>query len=191
MNDIQKEFNISTYGGKYFDPENPHLTDVDIKDIAHALSLITRANGHFEEFFSVGSHSINCALESLARENHPEVSLACLLHDSAEAYIGDMTRPLKIRFPRFKEIEVALQTVIFQKYVGVKSFPPPYWNEVIDIDNSMLFYEFKEFHPTFNVKKEVSEIHIDIRQMKKDNAIVEREFLSLFYKLKKQISAIE
>lgn len=190
MKDTFEQFYISTYGGKYFDPEKPSAEDIDIVDIAHALSLITRANGHFEEFFSVASHSVNCALESIARGNAPEVSLACLLHDGAEAYIGDMTRPLKIRFPLFKDIEVALQTVIFKKYANVDSFPPPYWGEVMDIDNSMLFYEFKELHPTGNIHKKVSEIHIDIKNMKKADKFVEREFLSLFYELKKQISAL-
>lgn len=185
MNDIKKQFYISTYSGKYFDPEKPGMEDIDINDIAHALSMLARANGHFEDFFSVGAHSVNCALESMARGNSPKVSLACLLHDGAEAYIGDMTRPLKIRFPKFKEIEVALQNAIFQKYANVETFPPPYWNEVMDIDNSMLFFEFKEFHPTLNIQKEVSEIHIDIKQMKKESTIVEMEFLNLFYELKK------
>lgn len=44
---------ISTINKIRFDPTNPSEDDIDIRDIAHALSMMTRANGHFTEFYSV------------------------------------------------------------------------------------------------------------------------------------------
>ena len=93
---------ISTINKIRFDPTNPSEDDIDIRDIAHALSMMTRANGHFTEFYSVARHSVNCALEATARGYPKRVALFCLLHDSAESYIGDMTRPLKMHFPKVR-----------------------------------------------------------------------------------------
>ena len=58
---------ITTVTGKHFYPLNPNQQDIDIEDIAHALSLICRANGHFRHFYSVAQHSIACAEEAIAR----------------------------------------------------------------------------------------------------------------------------
>lgn len=55
---------ILTYSKIKFYPLEPVIYNINIKDIAHALSLMTRANGHFEYFYSVGQHSINCYREA-------------------------------------------------------------------------------------------------------------------------------
>ena len=48
-----------TYSKIMFDPLQPDTALIDIQDIAHALSMLCRANGHFPIFYSVGQHSIN------------------------------------------------------------------------------------------------------------------------------------
>ena len=58
---------ITTYTGKLFDPTNPNIDGIDIVDIAHALSLLCRGNGHVKYFYSVGQHSISCYREAKAR----------------------------------------------------------------------------------------------------------------------------
>ena len=58
---------IKTYTGVMFDPLSPDTELIDIVDIAHALSMLCRANGHFRSFYSVGQHSINCMREAKAR----------------------------------------------------------------------------------------------------------------------------
>ena len=58
---------ITTYTKKHFTIMEPKMADIDINDIAHALSLMTRANGHFSQFYSVGQHSVGCAYEALER----------------------------------------------------------------------------------------------------------------------------
>lgn len=42
---------ITTYTGEYFYPANPDPEGIHIKDIAHALSMICRGNGHVKTFF--------------------------------------------------------------------------------------------------------------------------------------------
>ena len=45
---------IATYTKKMFDPVHPDTAKIDVVDIAHSLSLLCRANGHFPTFYSVG-----------------------------------------------------------------------------------------------------------------------------------------
>ena len=96
---------IKTYTGIMFDPLNPNADLINIADIAHALSMLCRANGHFKSFYSVGQHSINCMNEARTRNYSQRVQLACLLHDASEAYLSDITRPVKAELPRYREIE--------------------------------------------------------------------------------------
>lgn len=107
---------ITTYTKLSFSPLDPKPEDIRIADIAHALSLMTRANGHFKWFYSVAQHSINCALEARAMGCDRKVQLACLLHDASEAYLSDITRPVKKHLPSYLEIENKLQGTIHQVY---------------------------------------------------------------------------
>ncbi|MBR4027596.1 MAG: hypothetical protein IKJ01_08630, partial [Lachnospiraceae bacterium] len=86
---------ITTYSGTHFTPTHPDIHTIHITDIAHALSLICRGNGHVKTFFSVGQHCIHCALEAEARGYSKRVILACLLHDASECYMSDVPRPFK------------------------------------------------------------------------------------------------
>ena len=90
---------ISTYMGEDFTPLSPNINQIYIEDIAHALSLMCRANGHFIRFYSVAQHSINCANEAKARGLSARVQTACLLHDGSEAYLSDVPRPVKRLLP--------------------------------------------------------------------------------------------
>ena len=68
---------ISTYTGRHFDPYHAVAADLDVRDIAHAQSLMSRANGHFPAFFSVGQHSLACAREALVRGEANQTALFC------------------------------------------------------------------------------------------------------------------
>lgn len=81
---------IETYTGKKYFFASPTPDSIDIKDIAHALSRICRFTGHVNSFYSVASHSLLVA--SLVP---PEIKLQALLHDATEAYVGDVSSPLK------------------------------------------------------------------------------------------------
>ena len=128
---------IKTYTGVMFVPLNPESELIDIFDIAHALSMLCRANGHFRSFYSVGRHCINCAMEAKAKGYSERVQLACLLHDASEAYLSDVTRPVKHELPKYLEIEKPLQNAIWQKYLG-SALTEEENSQVFHIDDAML-----------------------------------------------------
>ena len=132
---------IMTCTYKMFDPLHPDVDLIDIADIAHALSMLCRANGHFKTFHSVGQHSINCAREAKARGYSPLVQLACLLHDASEAYLSDVTRPVKAELPKYLEIEKPLQDCIWGKFLP-RSLTSEEYDRVFEIDDDILAHEF-------------------------------------------------
>ena len=132
---------IKTYTGIMFDPLNPKPELMDIRDIAHALSMLCRANGHFRSFYSVGQHSVNCAREAAARGYSRRVQLACLLHDASEAYLSDVTRPVKQELPKYLEIEEPLQEMVWHKFLG-GGLSEEENRQVFAIDDDMLYHEF-------------------------------------------------
>ena len=132
---------IMTCSHKMFDPLHPDAELIDIADIAHALSMLCRANGHFKSFYSVGQHCINCAKEAKARGYSEFVQLACLLHDASEAYLSDVTRPVKAELPRYLEIEEPLQNTIWDKFLH-RALSPEEHKQVFEIDDAILAHEF-------------------------------------------------
>lgn len=132
---------IMTRSHIMFDPLKPDPALIDIRDIAHSLSMLCRANGHFKSFYSVGQHCINCANEAAARGYSKKVQLACLLHDGSEAYLSDVTRPVKQEIPRYKEIEEPLQEAIWLKYLG-SPLTVEENRQVFQIDDDVLWHEF-------------------------------------------------
>lgn len=132
---------IKTYTGVMMDPLRPESGLIRIEDIAHALSMLCRANGHFKSFYSVGQHSVNCMKEAAARGYSGKVQLACLLHDASEAYLSDVTRPVKQEIPKYREIEAPLQECIWNKWLEA----PLTVEErrlVFLVDDDMLAHEF-------------------------------------------------
>lgn len=91
---------IQTYHGRRFDLSNPTPSMVFFDDIAHALSRVGRYTGHCREFYSVAQHSVIVA--SILPDH---LKMQGLLHDATEAYVGDMSRPLKQMLPEYQEIE--------------------------------------------------------------------------------------
>ena len=132
---------ITTYSGHLFSPLHPDAEAIDIRDIAHALARIGRANGHFSEFYSVGQHCLDCAREALARGCGARQALLCLLHDASEAYMSDITSPVKKHLRQYVAVEDALLDMVYEKYVpgGIR---PREQRVLKEIDNTMLYYEF-------------------------------------------------
>lgn len=132
---------ITTYQKIEFDPLDPNEADISIRDIAHALSLLCRAGGHFPHFYSVAQHCVHCAKEALARGYSQRVALGCLLHDASEAYLSDITRPVKAHLPRYLEIEDNLQRAIYRKWLS-PTLDKEELSLVKEVDDLLLYYEF-------------------------------------------------
>ena len=133
---------ITTYTGKHFDPTAPDASLFDVRDIAHALSLTCRGNGHVKTFFSVGQHCVNCALEAELRGFPTRVVLACLLHDASEAYMSDVPRPFKHALPSYVEAEENLLEMIYEKFLG-SGLSEEEQKLVKIIDDDLLYYDLK------------------------------------------------
>lgn len=172
---------IMTCSHKMFDPLNPEVELIDIADIAHSLSMLCRANGHFRSFYSVGMHCVNCAREAMARNYSRKVQLACLLHDGSEAYLSDVTRPVKEEIPRYREIEDPLQDVIWQKFLG-EALTEEEYRQVFQIDDDILENEFPALMGA-KLKENVPALRSAPQFQFEDFQKTEKEFLALFYEL--------
>lgn len=102
---------IETRFGKKFHFLNPQPDEICIEDIAYSLSHLCRFNGHCSGFYSVAEHSVAVA----ALLPH-ELRLSGLLHDAAEAYLGDLASPIKQHMPQFQEMESVIFDVIDEKF---------------------------------------------------------------------------
>lgn len=136
---------ITTYTGRDFYVLYPRPEDVADVDIAHALSLMCRGNGHYKHFYSVGQHCLNCLEEARARGLSARVQMACLIHDGSEAYLSDITRPVKQYLPTYKEYEREIQNMLYRHY-GVGDLTVEELAQVSAIDDAVLYYEFEVLH---------------------------------------------
>lgn len=102
---------MQTYSGGQFFPLQPRPEDVHPVDIAHALSMLCRYNGHVREFMSVAEH---CVL--LSHAVPADNALWALLHDATEAYVGDMVRPLKRQMHDYRAVEDGVMVAIAARF---------------------------------------------------------------------------
>lgn len=102
---------IKTNSGRDFVFGDPESHDYQVVDIAHGLSHLCRFNGQVRNFYSVAQHSVLVA-EQLPKE----MRLAGLMHDASEAYLGDVTTPLKLLMPLYQELEERTMKAIFKKF---------------------------------------------------------------------------
>lgn len=105
---------IMLASGVYFDLEDPDSCPVTRYDVAHALANICRFTGHCHRFYSVAQHSV-----IVSQIVPPHDALAGLLHDSAEAFVGDVSKPLKCLLPDFAVVEARIERSVLKR-LGVR-----------------------------------------------------------------------
>ena len=121
--------------GCYFDLAEPERSEFTIEDIAHALSNICRFTGHTVRFYSVAEHCWHCSFIV-----PPEHALAALLHDAAEAFVGDVASPLKGMLPDYRQIEARVHRAVLARF----GLGPDLHPSVKQADMAMLLAEQRQ-----------------------------------------------
>lgn len=108
---------IRLRSGLYLNLAEPKPDQFTFRDIAGGLSKICRFGGQTEKFYSVAEHSWHCA--QVAKDDGLSLGtqVAALMHDAAEAFLGDVVKPLKIMLPDYKRLESLMETVIAEKFL--------------------------------------------------------------------------
>lgn len=145
---------IRTFTGKLFYPFNPKARDIDIEDIAHALSNSCRFTGHCRRFYSVAEHCYH-----VSKLCSKEDALWGLLHDASEAYIADIASPVKKnkKFEYYRVLENNLMNEVSVKFnLGIE---PP---SVKIADRLMLAVEMENLMPQSDWKRQLASVSDNI-----------------------------
>lgn len=172
-----------TNSGMRIDLPEPSPDQLLIQDIAHHLSLVNRFTGATTEPYSVACHSL-CVSAGL-RGHGPEMELVGLMHDAPEAYLGDVSSPLKALLPEYKKIEATFWRLIAEKWGMAEEMP----KEVKWADKQAYLAERNQFMPWRRDLLEEGEVDESFPQMvlPLEPKVAEQLFLDRFYLLQRQI----
>lgn len=133
---------MQTASGRRLDLLEPQADSIFFDDIAWALSNINRFTGHLDPPYSVAAHSYYAARTANAMHYPIDTVRWALMHDAAEAYIGDISKPMKVAIgPIINQIERNILQLIGEVF-GLPRFVP---KEVGLIDDSLRMAEAKNF----------------------------------------------
>jgi hypothetical protein len=110
---------IELRSGRRFTPLQPVVADINIDDIAHALSHQCRFSGHTRVHYSVAEHSVRVSELVEAWGFNRGVQLWALLHDASEAYLVDLPQPLKadvVLGPAYRAAEDRLMLAVCERF---------------------------------------------------------------------------
>jgi uncharacterized protein len=188
MSQVKDEVNVNkawiqTASGGVFHILDPRQDEILITDIGHALGQMCRFTGHVRRFYSVAEHSIHAS--HLVPEKD---ALWALMHDSSEAYIADLNRPLK-HFtavgPVYKTTEKKIMDAICVKF----RLPLEQPESVDKADATMLYTEKAQLMPPmeWDTKWAEDTSTADIKVRCWSPEIAKVEFLHRFYELTNQL----
>ncbi len=147
---------IRTVSGRYISLTAPAQEDIVLVDIAHGLAGVNRYVSQSAERYNVAQHSV------LVSHLVPEgFELDGLFHDSTEAYLGDVSSPLKhldgMKF--YRDLEDHIWYPALAKKFGLLPEVPPevkvcdiiayrlecihLWNERADDLDFKLYLQYK------------------------------------------------
>ena len=125
---------ILTADGIYFNFEAP-TEGFSLNAIARGLANTCRFGGQCDRFYSVAEHSIH-----VSRIVPEHMAIIGLLHDAAEAFVGDMPKPLKELLPDFKAVERRIEAALFRAFGLPEDLP----GEIKHADRAMLATEQRQ-----------------------------------------------
>lgn len=167
---------IYTNSGKHFNLINPQPEQICINDIACGLSNICRFTGQLNEFYSVAQHSVLAS-----HIVPPEFAFEALMHDAQEAYLGDVSSPLKGLLPDYRRIERVVEMVIRMNY----GLPVVMSSVVKHADLTLLATERRDFDmddgTPWPILEGIEPLPSVISPLSPRQAMV--QFLSRFYEL--------
>ena len=135
--------------GVYFDLAAPDPLTINIFDIAAGLSKACRFVGQCRKFYSVAEHCCHAVDIAVSDGLPAECVKAVFLHDAAEAYIGDVSKPLKLLLPDYQAIEQRVEAAIAACFqVDFDRWK----NEIREIDQALLMAERRFLFPDDGVK---------------------------------------
>jgi len=107
-----------TFTGKTIDLTSLNIAEIDIDDIAHALSMICRFGGHTKRFYSVAEHSYLVSKQMQFHGYSSNVQFAALMHDASEYLLNDMMRPLRRQtwMRQYNDFHTYLQGIIEERF---------------------------------------------------------------------------
>lgn len=169
---------VVTFTGRIVKPLDPDPALIAIEDIAHSLANQCRFTGHTRHFYSVAQHSV-----LVSEIVSPSSAFAGLLHDASEAYLSDVSRPVK-RQPVFgdvyREAEERLQAVIAERF----GFQWPFPDDVHAADDVLLRTEQRDLMPDLLRVPGIDYLSARIDPWGPTKA--EREFLNRYHELTKE-----
>lgn len=134
---------IGTASGLPFWPLDPRPEDIRVLDIAVHLSRICRFGGALDPsipgIYSVAQHSV------LVSYRCPENALEALMHDAAEAYIGDQVKPLKLMMEDYQSFERLIERAVRERFGLPKKMSPA----VKEADRRIFATEVRDLTPSW------------------------------------------
>ena len=205
---------FQTASGRAFFPHHPEPEDVFLSDIARGLSMQCRFNGQCNSFYSVATHSLLISLRvapveeldvlkratsAIGRAAYVDLvhlGLVGLMHDAAEAYVGDLVSPIKhVEALRpFRDIENQIARAISMRfdYLSYSSGNKSYETAPVvkEADRRMLLTEKRDLrqpgkHGTAPWKEEAAGLspYEDLKLRGESPERAEELFLERFHEL--------
>lgn len=169
---------LYTYTGIVMDLVNPKSEDIRMEDIAHSLSFLPRANGHFPHLYSEGQHAILCCKEARARGLSKRMQLACLMNHAPVCYLPFVPVPLQSKMSEYSAAQRNLQRLILDKS-GLGELSAEETRQIAELDDIVSAKAFRELmEMAFYEESPRPDVDYDFSQ--RSFASVEQEFLLLF-----------
>lgn len=112
---------IRLYSGAYLDLEDPDASVIQPIDIAAGLRQC-RFSGQTGPFYTIAQHSvlvlrlIEPRAKAVGGKRGLQLRRCALMHDAAEAFIHDITHPLKILLPDYRRVEAIMERRLFERF---------------------------------------------------------------------------